>query len=308
MAVAYRVHTAPPRLDPLFVTTSSPMFIQTVVLLFYTHNTPQQTTSVFWVPVVYAVFQKSFCSFPSTFPLPILKPLACSPAPQAVFNHPSQEQHTTCPLSCSAALQSSCFYSLETGGWKSVFPSPETAGTGPKEVPGMQLLCACCLWLNCVGRLGYAEGLHSSLPATAVMPNMFWPLQGFVPSVRHSGDPKSRCGCAGCRFPICATSEMANAAEKETTQCLGLWGVDALCLPLPWQAEVMRLQARGSWEQKQGWSERLVMSLARHIPLPWAPRWLMHPLHSNLELFPICVKKLTFSLWSSHSGLSHSDT
>lgn len=69
----------------------------------------------------------------------------------------------------------------------------------PEEVPVMQLFCAHRLWLNSAGGAGRcAEGLHPSPLATAVMPNMFWPRKGFVPSVRHPGGPGSRCGGTGC--------------------------------------------------------------------------------------------------------------
>lgn len=224
--------------------------------------------------------------FPYNLPSPHLKPLTCSPAPQAVFNHPSQEQHRTCPLSCSAALQSIRFCPLGTDRWQPVFPSPETTGKGREEVSVMQFLHAHPLWLNCACRAGgCAEGLYPSSPATAVMTNMFCPCQGFVPSVWHPGGPGSQCGGTGFRFPICATSEMANAAEKETTQRLGLWGVDALRLPLPWQAEVMQLQARRQLGAKAGLELGAGDVLCKAHPLPWTPRWLMQPLHSSLEFF-----------------------
>ena len=116
-AAARSAHTAPPNSNPLFLTTSSSVLTRAVPLLLSTHATLQETalppsSGCLW-PGVPCILE-GIPLFPYNFPSPHPKPLASSPAPQAVLTHTSQEQHRICLLPTSATLQPSHFCPLGT--------------------------------------------------------------------------------------------------------------------------------------------------------------------------------------------------
>lgn len=99
-AVACRVHTASPYLNPLFFTTSSSTLTQAVMLLLYTHITWQQAAPPLSSGCLSGVhcISEDILLFPYNFPSPHPKPFSYSSAPQAVFIHPrSSTGSAPCP-------------------------------------------------------------------------------------------------------------------------------------------------------------------------------------------------------------------